>query len=299
MVYTVTLNPAIDYYMKISELKPDVQTADSADLNYGGKGINVSVILANLGIETTALGFVGGHTGDKFCELLDKEGVKTDFVRIDGETRINVKIEGAANIIVNAKGPEITLSNEQELISKLSGLTDKDYLVLSGSVPSSMDGLAYERLIEAVRRPHTNLIADTTGEALKTVLKYNPFLVKPNHYELEDFLGRKMTTREDCIAGAVQLQKMGAKNVIVSLGKNGMILVTKSGEVFTEPVIDGVVKNTTGCGDSTVAGFIAGYLMSGDYKEALHLASICANATAFSSRLATREEIEALAKLYE
>lgn len=300
LVYTLTLNPALDYYLIISELKPDIQIADSSSFSYGGKGINVSVILNHLGIETTALGFVGGYNGKRFCDLLNAEKIKTDFVNISGETRINVKIDGASKITVNAKGPSISLNDEKRLIETMRNIRENDYLVLSGSIPSSMGSNAYERLVDSLRttNPNFNLVVDTSGEALRGLLKYNPFLIKPNNFELEEILGKRLFGKEDFVAGAIQLQNMGAKNVLISLGNQGMILVTKNGQVFNEPIIEGEVINTNGCGDSAVGGFIAGYFMTGDYKNALHLASICANATAFSDSIATKEQIEALVRAY-
>lgn len=291
MVYTVTLNPAIDYYMKINEIKDDVQSAEKVSLNYGGKGINVSVILTHLSIENTALGFIGGHTGKMLEELLAKEKINTDFISIDGDTRINVKIVGAKDIIVNAKGPSITLKNEQELIHKLSEIENGDYLVLSGSIPSSMGESAYERIIETVKDKNINLVVDTTGKALRSTLAYKPFLIKPNNFELEEFFGTKLNSRKDIVDYAKQLQNMGAKNVLISCGKNGMILVDENGDVNSEPIIDGEVKNTTGCGDSTVAGFLAGYIRKNNYRYALRVANACANATAFSTKLASKNEI--------
>lgn len=291
MVYTVTLNPAIDYYMKINEMKDDVQNAEQVSLNYGGKGINVSVILTHLGIENTALGFVGGHTGEMLKSLLSKEKIHTDFVSIDGSTRINVKIVGAKDIIVNAKGPSITLKNEQELIQKLSKIKDGDYLVLSGSVPSSMGSSAYARIMEAVGDKNIKLIADTTGSALESLLAYRPFFIKPNNFELEDFFNTKLNTKDDIVKCARQLQNMGAKNVLVSCGRDGMLLVDENGEVNSEPILDGEVKNTTGCGDSAVAGFLAGYIKKSNYRYALRVANACANATAFSTKLASKGEI--------
>lgn len=296
MVYTVTLNPALDYYMELAELKDDVQIADKTLIDFGGKGINVSAILSRLGVKTTALGFVGGFTGEKLCSMLDDEGVKNDFVPISSDTRINVKITGADNITVNSNSTSISLSDEQKLTKKMAEVKNGDYLVLSGSVPKSMGTLAYERILAGVKAKDFKLVVDTSGEALKNLISHNPFLIKPNNFEMEELLKVKLKSNDDFIYGAKKLQKMGAKNVLVSLGKKGMMLLDENENVYFEPIIDGKVKNTNGCGDSAVAGFIAGYSMSGSYKNALHLASICANATAFSSRLATRKEIELLVK---
>lgn len=294
MVYTVTLNPALDYYLKVNEIKDDVQTAESTALYYGGKGINVSVILTNLNVENTALGFIGGFIGEKLCCLLSAENINTDFVNIDGETRINVKIAGAKNFIINAKGPSITLKNEQALIKKISKIQKGDYLVLSGSIPGSMGESAYERILECIDSDNINIVADTTGRALRSILKYRPFMIKPNNFELEELFGKKLNTKEEMISAANELQALGARNVLISMGKNGMMLVDEKGDVNTEPIIDGKVKNTTGCGDSSVAGFIAGFIKKQDYRYALRFASICGNATAFSDKLASRKEIQHL-----
>lgn len=298
MIYTVTLNPALDYYMKINELRSDVQLAEKTSVFYGGKGINVSVILNRLGIENTALGFVGGFSGDRLCSLLKENNINTDFIRIDADTRINVKIAGAKNLVINAAGPTITLKNEQALLKKLSSIKEGDYLVLSGSIPSSMGNSAYERMLECIGNKNINLVVDTAGQPLFSVLKYNPFLIKPNNFELEELVGTHLNNKNDIINAARELQQMGARNVLVSMGNQGMLLLDESNDINVEPIIDGEVKNTTGCGDSAVAGFIAGYLRSKDYRKALHLASICANATAFCNTLATKKEIDRLLEKY-
>jgi 1-phosphofructokinase len=294
MVYTVTLNPAIDYFLTLSEIKDDIQIADNVNYNFGGKGINVSVILSNLNVNNVALGFVGGFSGDKLCSLLSSQKVNTDFIHIDDDTRINVKISGAKNIVINSKGPSITLKNEQDLIKKISNAQKDDYIVLSGSIPSSMGDSAYERILECVDRDNINIVVDTTGKGLRNVLKYRPFLIKPNNFELEELFGRKFSQKSEIVLAVNELQALGARNVLVSMGKQGMILVDENGDVNTEPIIDGEVKNTTGCGDSSVAGFIAGYIKTNDYRYALRLASVCANATAFSDKLATRTQIQNL-----
>lgn len=291
MVYTVTLNPALDYYLAISEMQQDIQKAEKTSLNYGGKGINVSVILSNLGIDNVALGFLGGFSGKKVEELLDKEKMNTDFVWLEGETRINVKITGAADLTINAQGPSITLKDEQKLLSKLAEIQDGDFVVLAGSVPSSMGEFAYERILDYVGNKKINLVADTTGKKLTGLLKYRPFMIKPNNFELEEIIGERLETQSDIIAAAKSLQKQGARNVLVSLGKDGMLLLDENGDINTEPIIDGKVKNTTGCGDSAVAGFIAGYIRKNNYRSALRLASICGNATAFSNTLASRKDL--------
>lgn len=299
MIFTVTLNPALDYYMKVGEISADVQQAESTYLDFGGKGINVSVMLQRLGVESRALGFVGGFSGSKLLSLLENQHIDTDFVTIQSDTRINVKLTGAADLVINTRGPSVTLRNEQELIQKLKDIKDDDYLVLAGSIPSSMGESAYDRIVSALGKRNIRLIVDTTGNPFKSLLGYHPFLVKPNHHELADFFGRSMNTRDDIVGGAMELQRMGAENVLVSMGKQGMLLLDGNGEANFEPIIDGKVRNTTGCGDSTVAGFLAGYIRSGDYRYALRLASVCGNATAFCDRLAGSEDINRLLQAME
>lgn len=294
MVYTVTLNPALDYLMKINETKEDIQTASSTIMSYGGKGINVSVILKNLGIDSIALGFCGGHSGEMLKSLLKKEKICFKPTQIDGDTRINVKIVGTQSITVNAQGPQITLNNEQELFKELKQIEDGDWLVLSGSIPPSMGKSAYERLLNQLNGRRINLVADTTGEPLKMILQHKPFLVKPNNFELEEIFNVKIENKDEITKYARQLQDMGAKNVLVSMGKAGMLLLDENGNIYNEPIIERPVKNTIGCGDSSVAGFVAGYIKRQNYKYALHLSSVCANATAFSDKLATKKEIEEL-----
>jgi 1-phosphofructokinase len=294
MIFTVTLNPALDYYLKLTNVKDDVQVADSTSISYGGKGINVSIVLSRLNIENTAFGFLGGFSGEKLESLLKKEKINTDFVRIDCDTRINVKLEGAKNLTVNAKGPSVTLKDEQALLRKLSKIRDGDFLVLSGSIPSSMGDSAYERILNCLRDKHINIVADTTGNALRSVLAHRPFLIKPNNFELSELFGKNLSTRDEIVCACRELQALGARNVLVSMGSRGMLLLDEFGDVNNEPIIDGDVKNTTGCGDSTVAGFLAGYIMKNDYRYALRMANVCANATAFSDTLATREQIQHL-----
>lgn len=294
MIYTLTLNPSLDYLMKTGEVKDDIQTAKSTSISYGGKGINVSVILKNLGIDSVALGFCGGHMGEKLKELLKQEGICFKPTEIEDDVRINVKIVGAQNLTVNAAGPQITLNDEEKLFNSLSQIKSGDWIVISGSIPKSMGSHAYERLLNQLSDRSVNLVADTTGEPLKMLLKHKPFLIKPNNFELAEIFNAKIESKDDVIEYALKLQKMGAKNVLVSMGRDGMLLLDEHGSIYTEPIIDLPVKNTVGCGDSSVAGFIAGYIKKHDYKYSLHLASVCANATAFSDRLATKSEIEKL-----
>ncbi len=290
MVYTVTLNPALDYCLTVAHEADDVHIAEKAVITYGGKGINVSVVLNRLGIENKALGFYGGFSGEKLKEIL-KDQTDFDFVKIEGETRINVKIAGAYNYIFNADGPSVTLSDEQSLFRKLSKINNGDFLILSGSVPRSMGSLAYERLLDSVKSKNIKIIADTSGDSLKCILKFKPFLIKPNVFELSDFFGKNLKDYDNICAAAQKMQNYGAQNVLVSMGGDGMLLVDENGEIHRINIIEGDVKNTNGCGDSAVAGFTAGYIMKKDFDYALRLANACANATAFSDGLCTKSDV--------
>lgn len=264
MVYTVTLNPALDYCLTVAHKSDDVHIAEKAVVTYGGKGINVSVVLKRLGIENKAIGFYGGFSGKKLKTLL-QDKVDFDFVNIDGDTRINVKISGVYNYIFNADGPFVTLNDERRLLRKLSKIAQGDYLVLSGSVPRSMGSLAYERLLDSVKSKNIKIIADTSGESLKCILKFKPFLVKPNVFELSEFFGKNLKDSDNICAAAQKMQSYGAQNVLVSMGGRGMLLVDENGEIHRIDIIEGDVKNTNGCGDSAVAGFAAGYIMKNDF----------------------------------
>lgn len=290
MVYTVTLNPALDYYLTVANKSDDVHIAEKAVVTYGGKGINVSVVLKRLGIENKAIGFYGGFSGKKLKTLL-QDKVDFDFVNIDGDTRINVKISGVYNYIFNADGPFVTLNDERRLLRKLSKIAHGDYLVLSGSVPRSMGSLAYERLLDSVKSKNIKIIADTSGESLKSILKFKPFLVKPNVFELSEFFGKNLKDSDNICAAAQKMQSYGAQNVLVSMGGRGMLLVDENGEIHRIDIIEGDVKNTNGCGDSAVAGFAAGYIMKNDFDYALRLANACANATAFSDGLCSKADV--------
>lgn len=298
MVYTVTLNPALDYCLTVSQTAADVHFADKAVVTYGGKGINVSVVLNRLGIENKALGFYGGFSGEKLKTLLENK-IDFDFIKISGDTRINVKIGGVYNFVFNVDGPSVTLNDEQRLLRKLSKVLPNDYIILSGSVPRSMGSLAYERLLSGIKAKNVKIIADTSGQSIKTVLKFKPFLVKPNIYELSDFIGEKLSDYNDVCAAARKMQQCGAQNVLVSMGGDGMLLADENGEFRQADIIHGDVKNTNGCGDSAVAGFVAGYILKNDFDYALALSNACANATAFSDGLCTKSAVMKLLENFD
>lgn len=301
MIYTVTFNPALDYVMKVRELRTDdINRTCGEELHYGGKGINVSVVLARLGITSVALGFRGGFTGEKLEQMLEQDGIRTDFIPLRrGNTRINVKIRSEEKELdINASGPPISEQEVQALFEKLRGLTAGDVLVLAGSVPAALPPDMYEQILSVTSERGVEAVVDSTGELLLNVLEYRPFLIKPNHLELGDLFGVRLRDEAEIIEYAGRLQHKGARNVLVSRGKDGAVLIAEDGSTTSIGVIPGKPLNSVGCGDSMVAGFIAGYMEKRDYAYALRLGSACANATAFSYGLADSEGIrDALSKL--
>lgn len=294
MVYTITLNPALDYVMKVGKLRyDDINRSKSEEIYYGGKGINVSVILTRLGVHNKALGFVAGFTGRKLEQMLVDEGIDCDFNRLsNGQTRINVKIKADTELDVNASGPDISEEDIKDLMDKLDDIGEDDYLVLAGSIPSTLPDDIYERILSRLQSRGVNFIVDATGDLLKKALPYKPFLVKPNHHELGDLFGVETKTEEDIVKYARKVQEMGARNVLVSRAKDGATLIDENSNVITFANVDGELVNSVGCGDSMVAGFVAGYINKKDYAYALKLGAACGNATAFSEELATANEIK-------
>lgn len=293
MIYTVTFNPAIDYVVKVPDLKlGSVNRTESDDVQLGGKGINVSVILNNLGVRNIALGFIAGFTGEKIKNKLEEEGIKTDFIELNkGLTRINVKIKANVETEINGTGPDIPQSAVDELFEKLSALKRGDMLILAGSIPKSMPDDIYEKIMERLSNKGIQFVVDATKDLLCNVLRYKPFLVKPNNFELEEIFDVKLDTDIDIIYYAKKLQEKGARNVLVSMGGKGAILIDENGKDYKMDPIKGDVKNTVGAGDSMVAGFVAGYIEKNDYNYALKFGSASGSATAFSLNLATKQEI--------
>ena len=294
MIYTVTLNPALDYVMKVGNIRfDDINRSESEEIYYGGKGINVSVILTRLGVENKALGFVGGFTGEKLYEMLKKDGIDCDFnILKNGYTRINVKIKAQTELDVNAQGPAIDEEDIALLLEKLDGRKQGDFLVLAGSIPNTLPDDIYERILSRLDGRGINFVVDATGDLLKNVLKYKPFLIKPNHHELGDLFKVEAKSEQDIVFYAKKLQEMGARNVLVSRAKDGATLIDEQGSVTTFGNVEGELVNSVGCGDSMVGGFLAGWIEKGDYSYALKLGAACGNATAFSQELATAEEIK-------
>ena len=294
MIYTVTFNPAVDYVVHLNAFTPgETNRSVSEEVYFGGKGINVSIILAQLGMESTALGFVAGFTGEALEKALVAGGTRTDFIRLpEGMTRINVKMKGNCETEINASGPRIDAASLEKLFAKLEVLQAVDTLVLAGSVPGSLPADIYEQILKKLSGRGIRFVVDATGKLLLNVLKYRPFLIKPNRAELEEICGRKLDTQEKLVEGASELKAMGAQNVLISLGKDGALLLDEHGKVHTHEVLGGKPVNTVGAGDSMVAGFIAG--CEKGYEHALLMGVAAGGATACAKGLATREEIFAL-----
>ncbi|MBE7037553.1 MAG: 1-phosphofructokinase [Ruminococcaceae bacterium] len=293
MVYTLTLNPAIDYTVFVPNYKDGiVNRTENEQILAGGKGINVSYVLNNLRFETCALGFVAGFTGNMIENMLSSSGIKCDFIRTnEGFSRINVKIKAQTETEINAQGPKITADNLCMLYKKLDNIKDGDFIVLAGSHPKGVPCSIYCDIMEYVKNKDVKIIVDATKSFLTDTLKFKPFLIKPNSFELGEIFGKDLKTDEEIITYALKLKDMGAQNVIVSLGKDGAIMITDNGNILKERAPKGNVINTTGAGDSLVAGFIAGYLEKNDFSYAFKMGICAGSASAFSHNLATKEEI--------
>lgn len=296
MIYTVTFNPSLDYIVSVDDFKLGLTNRTSSELLLpGGKGINVSTILTNLGIESTALGFVAGFTGDEIIRKVEEIGVRSDFIRIgDGISRINVKLKSIDGTEINGMGPDISREKTEELMKKLDVLDEGDVLVLAGSIPVSMPDDIYSRILERLEGKGVTFIVDATGELLMKVLKYQPFLIKPNNHELGDIFKVNLETREEVVPYGRKLQAMGAKNVLISMAGEGAVLVAEDGSVYDAPAPEGVLVNAVGAGDSMVAGFTAGWMEKKDYRYAFYMGVAAGSASAFSEYLATKNEIMSL-----
>lgn len=298
MIYTITLNPALDYVMRVDKLSVGSINRSTAEaVYYGGKGINVSAILSRLSVENKALGFTAGFTGAELERLLTADGICCDFVRLkDGYTRINVKLRADAETDVNASGPAVSGDDVEKLLSKLDCLKSGDYLVLAGSVPDNLPSNVYERILEKSADKNIHFVIDAAGDLLKNTLSCKPFLIKPNHIELGDLFGVKVENEDEIIFYANKLRELGAVNVLVSRASDGAILIDENGVVHKIGTAEGKLVNSVGCGDSMLAGFLAGYVTKKDYDYALRLGTACGCATAFSPQLAAKDDIE---KIYD
>ena len=293
MIYTITFNPALDYIVKMNEFNlGHVNRNTREDVYAGGKGIHVSIVLNYLGVDNKALGFIAGFTGDEIERRVKEFGCSTDFVKLkSGMSRINVKMKADVESEINGGGPDISEEALEELYSKLEKLQSGDILVLAGSIPKTLPVDIYERIMDHFGNRGIKFIVDTTGESLLKVLKYKPFLIKPNHHELGDLFGVKLNNKEDVIEYAKKLKNMGAQNVIISMAGDGAVLIDSNGDVTTSNVPKGIVKNSVGAGDSMVAGFIAGYLNSEKVEEGFKLGVATGSASAFSEGLATKDYV--------
>ena len=293
MIYTLTINPALDYVIQIDEFSVgEVNRADNSFINAGGKGINVSTMLSALGTENTALGFVAGFTGNVLVEMLDDLGINTDFIHLDnGFTRINVKIKSRIESELNGNGPMISDEKLEELFEKIDRIGEGDYLVLAGSIPATLGSALYEVIIKRLEGKNVNIIIDATQDLLLKTLKYRPFLIKPNHKELGELFNTTCKNEDDIIKYAKRLQDLGARNVLVSRAGDGAILVDENGMVTNSATPKGKVVNSVGAGDSMVAGFLHGYITTGKYSEALKYGIASGSASAFSRAIAPREKV--------
>lgn len=298
MVYTVTFNPAIDYVVHTATMKlGEVNRSSSEKMYFGGKGINVSIVLNELGTESMALGFIAGFTGEAIENGIRAMGIRSDFVRLkEGNSRINVKINAEEETELNGQGPHIDDEALDALFVKLNELQDGDTLVLAGSIPATLPSDIYERILQQLSGTKIRTVVDATKDLLLNVLKYKPFLIKPNNHELGEIFGVTLSDDAETEHYARKLQEMGAINVLVSMAGDGAMLIDKNGKCHRCGVCKGIVKNSVGAGDSMVAGFLAG-IHDGDYEYALKLGTAAGGATAFSDGLASKEKIEELLSL--
>ena len=298
MIYTVTFNPSLDYIVGTEGFQLGNTNRTVSELMLpGGKGINVSTVLKNLGIESTALGFTAGFTGEEIRRRVDGLGLRSEFIDVgNGFSRINVKMKEFDGTEINGQGPVIGDAAVEKLMAKLDSLKEGDILVLAGSIPASMPDSIYSDILARLQGRGVMFIVDATKDLLLNVLRYRPFLIKPNHHELGEIFGVELKNREDVVPYAEQLQKQGAQNVLVSMGGKGAVLLDAEGRVHMLPVPKGTLVNAVGSGDSMVAGFLAGWTEQKDYEHAFKMGIAAGSASAFSELLATEEEIR---RLYE
>lgn len=296
MIYTVTFNPAIDYVVHTDDMQVGaVNRSRQEEIYFGGKGINVSVVLHELGLASKALGFVAGFTGEAIEQGLRADGIETDFIHLEkGFSRINVKIKSGEETELNGQGPEIPEDKLRQLFDQLEQVQDGDTIILAGSIPASLPADVYEQILRHLSGKQVRAVVDATRDLLVNVLKYKPFLIKPNNFELGEIFGVPLKDDVDEIVRyAGKLQEMGARNVLVSMAGDGAVLLDENGGVHACGVCKGTVKNSVGAGDSMVAGFVAG-CETGDYDYALKLGTATGGATVFSEGLAKKELIAEL-----
>ena len=289
VIYTVTFNPSLDYIVSVKDFRPGMTNRTSSELMLaGGKGINVSIVLGNLGIKSTALGFIAGFTGDEIVRRLHNGGINSEFIKInDGISRINIKLKSIDGTEINGQGPHIDSSHIEQLMNRLRRLESGDVLVLAGSIPAGISDNIYKDIMDMLKDKGVQIVVDATSRLLTNVLEYNPFFIKPNQHELGDIFNVTLNTQEEVIPYALELKKMGAVNVCVSMGGKGAILVADDGNVYKAKAPDGILKNSVGAGDSLVAGFLSGWIEKKDYEYAFRKGVATGSASAFSERLAT------------
>ena len=293
MIYTVTFNPSIDYIVSMKDFSlGKTNRASDEKMFPGGKGLNVSTVLNNLGITNIALGFIAGFTGNEIQRLIKARGILCDFIKLpEGNNRINVKLKNFDGTEINGNGPIIEPTKLQELLNQLKRLKDGDTLILAGSIPNSLPPHIYQIIMEELKDKNINIVIDATKDLLMNALSYSPFLIKPNKHELEEIFDTKISSKDDAIRYARHLQRHGAKNVIVSLSGNGAVFVSEEGESFVADVPPGKLINAVGSGDSMIAGFLAGWENTHNYEYAFKMAIAAGSASAYSEELATKDEI--------
>lgn len=296
MIYTVTFNPSLDYIVSVDDFKlGQVNRTTDEVIFAGGKGVNVSIVLKNLGFDSTALGFLAGFTGEEIQRLMEEQGIHADFIKVrEGISRINMKLRSNEESEINGRGPGIGEADIRTLYGKLDGLEDGDILVLAGSIPSVMPESIYMDIMKHLQGKNIRIAVDATKDLLMNVLPYHPFVIKPNNHELGEIFGKVLSGKQEVIEYAKKLQEKGARNVIVSMAGDGAVFVGEDGSVYESEAPKGTVVNSVGAGDSMVAGFLAGYLKSGSYADAFKLGVCTGSASAFSEQLATKEEVDAL-----
>lgn len=304
MIYTVTFNPSLDYIVAVEDFSVGTINRTTDEKIYaGGKGINVSMVLKNLGIKSTALGFLAGFTGDRIRQMLEEKGVSADFIPVEGLSRINVKLRSVEagrgmkvkeETEINGQGPVITEPAVKALYEKLDMLEKDDILVLAGSIPGTMPATIYMDIVKYLQGSGVRIVVDATKDLLRNVLPYQPFLIKPNNHELGELFGVELSDKEKVLFYAKKLQEQGARNVLVSMAGEGAVLVAEDGSEYQAEAPHGNVKNSVGAGDSMVAGFLAGYLAQGNYEEAFKMGVCTGSASAFSEEFATQEEVQKL-----
>ncbi len=296
MIYTVTFNPSLDYIVSVEDFKTGITNRTSSELILpGGKGLNVSMVLGNLGLENTALGFAAGFTGAEIVRRVEEMGVKADFIPVSGGiSRINLKLKSIEGTEINGCGPVIGKDALEQLLEKLAVLGEGDVLVLAGSIPRSVPDDIYGEILRRLAGRAVLTVVDAERELLVKVLEYHPFLVKPNNHELGEIFGLELADREAVIPYAKRLREMGAGNVLVSLAGEGAVLAAEDGNIYEAPAPKGKLINGVGAGDSMVAGFLAGWMRKKDYRHAFHMGMAAGSASAFSEFLATREEVMAV-----